>query len=402
MRDRLLGELGSLTSQDQAAAWAQKAMPAKNTLITADCGLVETAFAARLAELADEGASEAASPTNATGAAAAIAPANGEEDRGNQSPLNSPLHSEDLVGEFGTPGRVNNAVAWHIDKAALALSEPRRYRDRAHLRFVSAQPCLICGRRPSDAHHLRFAQPRAIGRRVSDEYAVPLCRTHHRALHRHGDEPAWWEANKVDPVGVARELWARTRLDGPRGGRVEALLTVGVIEGSDGASKISARSRQHRSHTSDAGIERPMTSFRQIEANRRNALRSTGPKTEEGKQQSRRNALRHGLTAETVIDGLEDSEDYRAFEAAVIADYDAQTAVERELVLRLASLLWRLRRIISIETDLLKIQSDIVRERRRRVSRSPSTRARIGSSTRSPPFVFDLEQEEEEADDEDA
>jgi hypothetical protein len=86
-----------------------------------------------------------------------------------------------------------------------------------------------------------------------------------------------------------------------------------------------------------------MTSFRQIEANRRNALRSTGPKTQEGKWQSRRNALRHGLTAETVIDGLEDSEDYRAFEAAVIADYDARTAVERELVLRLASLLWRLR-----------------------------------------------------------
>jgi hypothetical protein len=107
-----------------------------------------------------------------------------------------------------------------------------------------------------------------------------------------------------------------------------------------------------------------MTSFRQIEANRRNALRSTGPKTEEGKRQSRRNALRHGLNAETVIDGLEDGEDYRAFEAAVIADYDAQTAVERELVLRLASLLWRLRRIISIETDLLNIQSEIVHERR--------------------------------------
>jgi hypothetical protein len=82
-----------------------------------------------------------------------------------------------------------------------------------------------------------------------------------------------------------------------------------------------------------------MTSFRQIEANRRNALRSTGPRTEEGKRQSRRNAVRHGLTAETVIDGLEDSEDFCAFEAAVIADYDAQTAVKRELVLRLASLL---------------------------------------------------------------
>jgi hypothetical protein len=96
-----------------------------------------------------------------------------------------------------------------------------------------------------------------------------------------------------------------------------------------------------------------MTSWRQFQANRLNALKSTGPRTEEGKRTSRRNALRHGLTAETVIDGLEDSEDYRGFEAAVIADYEAETAVERELVLRLASLLWRLRRIIAIETDLL-------------------------------------------------
>jgi hypothetical protein len=138
-----------------------------------------------------------------------------------------------------------------------------------------------------------------------------------------------------------------------------------------------------------------MTSIRQIEANRRNANRSTGPRTEEGKRRSRRNALRHGLTAETVIDGLEDCEDYRAFEAAVIADYDAQTAVERELVLRLASLLWRLRRIIAIETDLLKIQSDIARERRV-VFRGPAAEPeeRAGSSTGSPPLVFDLQQEE--------
>ena len=83
-----------------------------------------------------------------------------------------------------------------------------------------------------------------------------------------------------------------------------------------------------------------MTSFRQIQANRRNALKSTGPTSEEGKQQSRRNAVRHGLTAETVIGALEDAEDYKAFEAAIIADYDAESAVERELVLRLASLLW--------------------------------------------------------------
>src|SRR5947199_7863641 len=101
-----------------------------------------------------------------------------------------------------------------------------------------------------------------------------------------------------------------------------------------------------------------MSSFRQIEANRRNARLSTGPVTEEGKMRSRQNALRHGLTAETVITALEDAEDYAAFEMAVTADYDAQTAVERELVLRLASLLWRLRRASTIETGLFEIQAD--------------------------------------------
>src|SRR6202049_4442175 len=107
-----------------------------------------------------------------------------------------------------------------------------------------------------------------------------------------------------------------------------------------------------------------MTSFRQVDANRRNAISSTGPSTEEGKRRTRRNAVRHGLCAETVIESLEDVKDYRAFEAAVIADYDAQTAVERELVLRLASLLWRLRRATLIETDLLRIQAEILRDRR--------------------------------------
>src|SRR5436305_7779579 len=104
-----------------------------------------------------------------------------------------------------------------------------------------------------------------------------------------------------------------------------------------------------------------MTSFRQIEANRRNALKSTGPVTAAGKERSRCNAVRHGLTAETVIGALEDAQDYQAFEAAVIADYDAQTAVERELVLRLASLLWRLRRATAMETGLFEIQAEHLR-----------------------------------------
>jgi hypothetical protein len=104
-----------------------------------------------------------------------------------------------------------------------------------------------------------------------------------------------------------------------------------------------------------------MTSFRQLDANRRNARHSTGPVTEEGKQRSRCNAVRHGLTAEIVIGALEDADDYRAFEAAIIADYDAQSAVERELVLRLASLLWRLRRSTIMETGLFEIQADHLR-----------------------------------------
>jgi hypothetical protein len=97
-----------------------------------------------------------------------------------------------------------------------------------------------------------------------------------------------------------------------------------------------------------------MSSLRQIAANRRNAAKSTGPVTPEGKERSRGNALRHGLTAETVIATLEDTEDYQGFEVAVTSDYDAQSAVERELVLRLASILWRLRRVTGVESALFE------------------------------------------------
>jgi hypothetical protein len=117
-----------------------------------------------------------------------------------------------------------------------------------------------------------------------------------------------------------------------------------------------------------------MTSFRQFEANRRNARKSTGPITQEGKQRSRCNAVRHGLTAETVIGALEDAEDYQAFEAVVIADYEAQSAVERELVLRLASLLWRLRRATTMETGLFEIQADHLKEFRQTRQALPASR----------------------------
>jgi hypothetical protein len=237
LRDRLLGEISALASEEQATAWAHKVMAAKNTLATVDCGVVEAAFAARLGELtnlSDDANSRQHVDEHGTSGADAATTEVGVVQKPS-SPL--PADSEDLEGQFSRPQRVNNATAWHIDKGALALGEPRRYRDRAHLRFVSAQPCLICGRRPSDAHHLRFAQPRALGRRVSDEYTVPLCRSHHRALHRCGDEVAWWKTNGVDPIAVAGELWQRTRLDGPRGGRIEALLTVGTIEAPGSAGQ---------------------------------------------------------------------------------------------------------------------------------------------------------------------
>ncbi|MGB8125523.1 MAG: hypothetical protein WCF50_17685 [Pseudolabrys sp.] len=97
-----------------------------------------------------------------------------------------------------------------IDKSQLAIAEPKRLGDTAHLRFVTAQPCLICGRQPSDPHHLRFAQPRAIGLKVSDEFTVPLCRGHHRQLHQAGDERAWWEGQRVNALEIARGLWEQT------------------------------------------------------------------------------------------------------------------------------------------------------------------------------------------------
>ncbi len=133
-----------------------------------------------------------------------------------------------------------------------------------------------------------------------------------------------------------------------------------------------------------------MTSFRQIEANRRNAGKSTGPITEEGKRRSRCNAVRHGLTAETVIGALEDAEDYKAFDAAIIADYDAQSAVERELVLRLASLLWRLRRATIMETGLFEIQADhLIGFRQARQVNTASRDAVYALFGRADPASFD-------------
>jgi hypothetical protein len=98
-----------------------------------------------------------------------------------------------------------------IDKSQLALAEPKRIRDKAHLKFVASQPCIVCGRQPSDPHHLRFAQPRGLGLKVSDEFTVPLCRVHHRQLHQAGNEVAWWEGLQIDALEMARGLWQHSR-----------------------------------------------------------------------------------------------------------------------------------------------------------------------------------------------
>jgi hypothetical protein len=252
LRNQLLGELASLASQEEATAWAQGALGAKNTLTTADSVRVEAAFVERLARFGDAGglneeplpsspgpsnddaviaaeprsADQPAAPDIQLPSAATAAqlaknrpstPGTTLRKRRGRRPASAATAPTEDNERSPTPspvpeGRVGNAVAWQIDKSALTLSEPRRYRDRAHLEFVSSQPCLLCGRRPSDAHHLRFAQPRALGRRVSDEFVVPLCRSHHRALHRRGDEPAWWREANLDPVAFAGKLWERSRV----------------------------------------------------------------------------------------------------------------------------------------------------------------------------------------------
>ena len=117
---------------------------------------------------------------------------------------------------IATTASIDAGQARGIDKSVLAVAAPRRYRNREHLRYVAQQACLICGRKPSDPHHLGFTQPRALGRKVSDEFALPLCRGHHRAVHRSRDERAWWRQVGIDPIKVARRLWKETHGMGRR------------------------------------------------------------------------------------------------------------------------------------------------------------------------------------------
>jgi DNA recombination protein Rad52 len=110
------------------------------------------------------------------------------------------------------PPSAPSIIPDRIDKSQLTIAEPKRLRDKAHLKFIASQACLICGRQPSDPHHLRFAQPRAIGLKVSDEFTVPLCRGHHRQLHQAGNEVAWWDNQKINALEIAKALWDDSRL----------------------------------------------------------------------------------------------------------------------------------------------------------------------------------------------
>jgi hypothetical protein len=191
LREKLLIEVGNITSTDLAAGWARATLAAKNSLTAADAKLVEDAFERRLSELPS---SEAATPSN-------------------DDPRVPQITSPQVIA---TNESTDAGQAQGIDKSILTLAAPRRYRNREHLRYVMQQPCLVCGRKPSDPHHLGFTQPRALGRKVSDEFAVPLCRGHHRAVHRSGDERAWWHHAGIDPIKVARRLWKATRGMGQR------------------------------------------------------------------------------------------------------------------------------------------------------------------------------------------
>jgi hypothetical protein len=181
LREQLISELKAFTESDTLTVWAQRILTLKNQLTTSDAQQVEAVFASKLDEFGDE--------PDSVDKAASVAINGGSRE------------SETVCG-------VASAVA---AQSANSLRKPLRLRDRDHLKFVSAQPCLVCGRQPSDPHHLRFAQPRALSRKVSDEFTVPLCRSHHRELHRCGNEPAWWSRFGVDPLPVASALWAQTR-----------------------------------------------------------------------------------------------------------------------------------------------------------------------------------------------
>jgi hypothetical protein len=184
LRDRLLAELAGILSTEEMAAWAHRSLRVKNLLATSDAQLVEASFQLKLAEFGEPG---------------------GDATEATPGPQELPADQSNS-GDGIAPA----AIPRPPHKGRIA-PKTIRLRDEHHRKFVAAQPCLVCGRTPADAHHLRFAQPRALGRKVSDEFTVPVCRAHHRELHRHGDEAAWWQRINIDPLPIALKLWQRPR-----------------------------------------------------------------------------------------------------------------------------------------------------------------------------------------------
>ena len=201
LRDQLAAELKGIGSAEEAARWAHRALTAKSTLIPADAKQIEEAFQEKLTTF----------------------------ERTN-------ISSKRRSGRSGKSARSRNTQ--RIDKSNLSHPEPRRLRDREHVRSVTKQPCLVCGRTPSDPHHLRFAQHRALGRKVSDEYTVPLCRGHHREIHRCGDEAAWWQKAGIDPTVAARALWLQTHPLPPRAAQKSREDTAAAAVGTPDVANI--------------------------------------------------------------------------------------------------------------------------------------------------------------------
>lgn len=226
-RDQLLAEILDLLSADGAADWASRALATKNRLTTADAQTVEAAFASRMTVLMGE------DPVN-QGSAFAASNAVASQAQKEPTPIGMPSQGSTAPSE-------PNTIPKH-DR--LLVAHPRR-RDKAHLRYVGTKACLVCGREPSDSHHLKFAQPPTLGRKVSDEFAVPLCRSHHRELHRSGDESKWWSGFGIDPLPVAAGLWNEThRATQPhRGGTPEATPKNAARARSTGGNIVKTTGR---------------------------------------------------------------------------------------------------------------------------------------------------------------
>jgi hypothetical protein len=231
LRDQLVAEIHDLSEAEDLALWAHRRLPAKNTLTPDDARAVEAAYQAVLDATGEgfrdqPGSDQALAPraesiSSGTGEGVVSGAAAEKQPAARAAfVLENPSAGESAaglptVGPIGGQGgsqmrRKDPTVAGRIDKSVLAIPEPRRLRDRNHLKFVAQQPCLICGRQPSDAHHLRFAQPRGLGLKVSDEFTVPLCRGHHRELHRSSIEANWWKNVGIDATPIARKLWNET------------------------------------------------------------------------------------------------------------------------------------------------------------------------------------------------